>query len=154
MGTIRAAPDFKTMLWRHLSLMLQSSMEVAKVLQTFVLSIEGPDRQPFREMKVENIERLINRNIDYREDHTEDRDGDINPNRGAVAKNLDVRGLYRQELHDRPAMFQPANYTINDVGLGYLIAQGYDCYLQLQRMVVMGTTNTFYTTPTDGTRRH
>jgi hypothetical protein len=155
MGTARIATS-KTMPASPIA-EAQSSMEVAKVLQPFVLSIEGPDRQPFREMKVENIERLINRNIDYRniddyEDHPEDRSGDpdFNPNRGAVARNLDVRGLYRQELQERPVLFQPANYTINDVGLGYLIAQGYDCYLELQRMVVMGTTNTYYTTPTMG----
>lgn len=96
-----------------------SSMDVAKELQTFRLDngVEGTEIQPFRESRVENIERLVNRNIEQ----------------GLITKNINDKGEY--EFANEVALKQPANYCISPVGLGYLHAQGYDTVDAIKRLI-------------------
>jgi hypothetical protein len=96
-----------------------SSMDVAKELHTFRLDngVEGTEIQPFRDSRVENIERLVNRNIEQ----------------GLITKNIDDKGTY--EFANEVALKQPANYCISPVGLGYLHSQGYDTIDAIKRLI-------------------
>jgi hypothetical protein len=96
-----------------------SSMDVAKELQTFQLDngVEGTAIVPFRESRVENIERLVNRNIEQ----------------GLITKNINEKGEY--EFINSVALEQPANYCISPVGLGYLQAQNYNTVDAIKRLI-------------------